>query len=47
MNFIKLFCWYVKGIEGIGIIYDWDLSGEIVKLIVFVKMFELMLIKVG
>lgn len=29
-NFIKLPRWYVKGTEGTAVIYDWDLSGEIV-----------------
>lgn len=30
-NFIKLPRWYIKGLEGSGIIYDWDLSGEVIK----------------
>lgn len=29
-NYIKLPRWYVKGTEGTAVIYDWDLSGEIV-----------------
>ena len=29
-NFIKLPRWYIKGYQGTGIIYDWDLSGELV-----------------
>lgn len=29
-NFIKLPRWYVKGLKGSGVIYDWDLSGELV-----------------
>lgn len=30
-NFIKLPRWYVKGLEGTGVIYDWDLSNKLVK----------------
>ncbi|MGL5381341.1 Gfo/Idh/MocA family protein [Clostridium sp.] len=29
-NFVKLPRWYVKGLKGSGVIYDWDLSGELV-----------------
>jgi predicted dehydrogenase len=29
-NYAKLPRWYVKGTEGTAVIYDWDLSGEIV-----------------
>ncbi|MGL5330967.1 MAG: Gfo/Idh/MocA family protein [Peptostreptococcaceae bacterium] len=29
-NFIKLPRWYVKGLKGSGVIYDWDLSGKLV-----------------
>lgn len=30
-NFVTLPRWYIKGLEGSGVIYDWDLSGQIVK----------------
>ncbi|MGL5315960.1 MAG: Gfo/Idh/MocA family protein [Peptostreptococcaceae bacterium] len=29
-NFVKLPRWYVKGLQGSGVIYDWDLSGEMI-----------------
>lgn len=29
-NFVKLPRWYVKGLKGSGVIYDWDLSGELI-----------------
>lgn len=46
-NFIKLPRWYVKGLNGSGAIYDWDLSGELVIQNNVDKKIELKPIKAG
>lgn len=46
-NFVKLPRWYVKGLKGTGVIYDWDLSGKIVVQNNLDKKTELIPIKAG